>query len=136
KLVDGGKQRRSFTYLSDGIDCLLKIIENRGGAADGQIFNVGNPKNDLSIRALAEKLVAAVRSYPGYRSYADKTPIISTPSREYYGAGYQDILTRTPSVRRAKQKLGWEPKVSIDKALRLTLDFYLKKRQPLATASI
>ena len=55
KLVDGGTQRRSFTYISDGIDALMAILENRGGAADGGIFNIGNPANDLSIRELAEQ---------------------------------------------------------------------------------
>lgn len=129
KLVDGGKQRRCFTYISDGIDCLMKIIENKGGAADGEIFNIGNPKNDLSIRQVAEKLVTAVKAYPGFRAIGSKARIIAVDSKEYYGKGYQDILTRTPSVKRAKQKLGWEPKVSMDQALKLTLDFYLKGRK-------
>ncbi len=129
KLVDGGKQRRSFTYISDGIDCLMKIIENKGGAASGQIFNIGNPKNDLSIRELAEKLLAAVKSYPEYKTVASKARIVSVESKDYYGKGYQDIMTRTPSIQRAKDKLGWTPKTSFDKAIRLTLDFYLKGRK-------
>jgi nucleoside-diphosphate-sugar epimerase len=129
KLVDGGKQRRCFTYISDGIDCLMKIIENKGGAADGQIFNIGNPHNDYSVRQLAEKLVAAVKAYPGFRGMASKTEIIAVNSNAYYGKGYQDILTRTPSIKRAKDKLGWAPKVSMDQALKLTLDFYLKGRK-------
>ena len=67
KLVDGGTQRRSFTYISDGIDALMAILENRDGAADGGIFNIGNPANDLSIRELAERLIAAVGGLPGVR---------------------------------------------------------------------
>lgn len=132
KLVDGGQQRRSFTYITDGIDCLMKILENKNGAADGQIFNIGNPKNDLSIRELAEKLVAAVKAYPGFEKIAGKTRIINVKSGDFYGKGYQDIMTRTPSIRQAKKKLGWEPKISIDSAIRLTLDFYLKgKKHPV-----
>jgi nucleoside-diphosphate-sugar epimerase len=50
-------------------------------------------------------------------------------SNTYYGKGYQDILTRTPLIKRAKEKLGWEPKISMDQALKLTLDFYLKGRK-------
>jgi nucleoside-diphosphate-sugar epimerase len=128
KLVDGGSQRRSFTYISDGIDCLMKILENRKGAADGGIFNVGNPGNDISVRELAEKLVEAVAAHPGYGERARGTRLVEVDSRDYYGDGYQDILTRVPSIRRAKRLLGWEPKVGLDEALRLTVDFYLSKR--------
>jgi nucleoside-diphosphate-sugar epimerase len=129
KLVDGGTQRRCFTYISDGVDALMKILENKEGVADGQIFNIGNPLNDLSIEELATKLIAAVGTYPGYEEIAKQTKIVKVNSDAYYGIGYQDILTRTPSVRRAKDRLGWVPKVSTDEALRLTLDFYLKDRQ-------
>ena len=66
KLVDGGTQRRSFTYISDGIDALMAILENKDGAADGGIFNVGNPANDLSIAELARRMIAAVSEYPGF----------------------------------------------------------------------
>ncbi|MBX6332189.1 MAG: bifunctional UDP-4-keto-pentose/UDP-xylose synthase [Gemmatimonadaceae bacterium] len=129
KLVDGGTQRRSFTHIADGIDCLMKILENENGAADGGIFNIGNPKNDVSIKELAERLVAAVGTYPGYEAVAAATRIISVTSESYYGTGYQDIMTRVPSIRRAKEKLGWEPKIGFDEAIRRTLDFYLKGRK-------
>jgi nucleoside-diphosphate-sugar epimerase len=128
KLVDGGSQRRSFTYISDGIDCLMKILENANGAADGGIFNVGNPSNDLSVRELAQKLVAAVAAHPGFGGRARDTPLVDVSSTDYYGEGYQDILTRVPSIRRARTLLGWEPKVGMDEAIRLTVDFYLTKR--------
>ncbi len=128
KLVDGGAQRRSFTYISDGIDCLMKILENRNGAADGGIFNVGNPANDLSVRELAEKLVAAVAAHPAFGARARQTPLVDVSSDAYYGDGYQDILTRVPSIARARQRLGWEPRVGLDEAIRLTVDFYLSKR--------
>jgi nucleoside-diphosphate-sugar epimerase len=128
KLVDGGSQRRSFTYISDGIDCLMRILENRQGAADGQIFNVGNPANDISVRELAEKLVDAVAEHPSFGERARATPLVEVASREYYGDGYQDILTRVPSIRRARQLLGWEPRIGLDEAIRRTVDFYLSKR--------
>jgi nucleoside-diphosphate-sugar epimerase len=129
KLVDGGTQRRSFTHIADGIDCLMKILENENGAADGGIFNIGNPGNDISIKELAERLVAAVGAYPGYEAVAAATRIVPVKSESYYGTGYQDIMTRVPSIRRAKEKLGWEPKIGFDEAIRRTLDFYLKGRK-------
>ncbi|GFO58229.1 NAD-dependent dehydratase [Geomonas silvestris] len=124
-LVDGGNQRRSFTFIEDGIDCLMKIIENRDGCADGSIFNIGNPTNDLSVKELALKLRDMVKQYPDYAEKAENCSIVETTSDSFYGKGYQDMLTRVPSVKNAKNKLGWEPKTSIDDALKQTLDFYL-----------
>ncbi len=125
QLVDGGNQRRSFTFVEDGIDCLMKIIENEDGCAEGGIFNIGNPTNDLSVKELAEKLIALVREYPDYREKADACRIVEVTSDTYYGKGYQDMLTRVPSVKNAEKRLGWVPTTGIDEALRKTLDFYL-----------
>ncbi len=129
KLVDGGTQRRSFTYISDGIDALMTILENRGGRADSGIFNIGNPANDLSIRELAELLIREVGACPGYEETARKAQIVEVTAGEYYGEGYQDILTRVPSIRRARESLGWEPKVSMADGVRRTLAYYLKGRR-------
>jgi nucleoside-diphosphate-sugar epimerase len=129
KLVDGGAQRRSFTYIDDGIDALMKILENKDGCADGGIFNIGNPANDLSIKELAERLKKAVGKYPAFADAAKKTKIITVTNQKYYGKGYQDIMTRVPSIKRAKEKLGWTPKTDFDEAIKRTLDFYLKGRE-------
>ena len=129
KLVDGGRQRRSFTHIDDGIDALMKILTNKDGCADAGIFNIGNPANDLSIKELAERLVRAVGKYHGFEAVAKKAKIVEVTSTKYYGKGYQDIMTRVPSIKRAKEKLGWSPKVGFDEAITRTLDFYLKGRQ-------
>jgi nucleoside-diphosphate-sugar epimerase len=125
QLVDGGAQRRSFTYIDDGIDALVRIIENNGGAADGRIFNIGNPANDVSIRELAETLIGLIKTYPKYAPLADKVKLVTVRSRQYYGEGYQDILTRVPSIRNAKKYLGWKPKTDLSTGLRKTLDYHL-----------
>ena len=125
QLVDGGNQRRSFTYIDDGVDALLRIIENRDGCADGHIFNIGNPRNDCSIKELADALVSLVRSYPRYAALADQVKIVAVNSKEYYGEGYQDILTRVPSIENARNYLGWEPRTDLTTALRRTLDYHL-----------
>jgi len=124
-LVDGGNQRRSFTYIEDGISCLMKIIENKDGCADSGIFNIGNPVNDLSVKELALKLREMVKQYPDYAEKAENCVIAETTSDIFYGKGYQDMMTRVPSVQNAKKKLGWEPTTGIDEALKHTLDFYL-----------
>jgi nucleoside-diphosphate-sugar epimerase len=125
QLVDGGAQRRSFTYIDDGVDALMRIIENKDGCADGRIFNIGNPANDMSVRELAETLVTLVKTYPKYASLAEKTKLISVSSNEYYGKGYQDVLTRVPSVKNAAKYLGWRPTTDLKTALRKTLDYHL-----------
>lgn len=124
-LVDGGNQRRSFTYLEDGIDCLMKIIENRNDCADGGIFNIGNPENDLSVKELAFKLRDLVKEYARYSELAEKCQIVEVTSEEFYGSGYQDIVTRVPCIKRAAEILDWKPETGIDEALKKTLDFYL-----------
>ena len=125
RLVDGGAQRRSFTFIDDGIDALLRIIENRDGCAEGRIFNLGNPANDVSVKELAETLVALVKTYPKYVSLAEKTKLITVSSNDYYGKGYQDVLTRVPSIKNAEQYLGWKPTTDLKTALRKTLDYHL-----------
>lgn len=127
QLVDGGAQRRSFTYIDDGIDALIRIIENRDNAADSRIFNIGNPLNDVSIRELAETLIAIIKTYPVYAKLADSVKLVSVRSSEYYGEGYQDILTRVPSIKNAEKYLGWKPTTDLKTGLRKTLDYHLSR---------
>ncbi len=126
RLVDGGLQKRCFTYIDDGLDCLLKIIENRDGLCDGQIFNIGNPSNEATVKELAEKLKALFMAHPGTRDYKKYSDIVEVYSKEFYGEGYQDIDRRVPSIKKAKEVIGWEPKVDLDTALRKTLEYYLE----------
>lgn len=126
-LVDGGQQRRSFTCIDDGIEALLKIIENKEGRASRRIFNIGNPKNDFSILELAHMIVDQIKSYPEYREKAEKVVIQSVDSQNYYGSGYQDLGYRVPSIENARKYLDWEPKVSLQEALKKTLDYHLSQ---------
>jgi nucleoside-diphosphate-sugar epimerase len=71
------------------------------------------------------KLRELVKEYPQYREKAEQCRILEVTSEDFYGGGYQDILTRVPSVLKAEEKLGWKPVTGIDEALRKTLDFYL-----------
>jgi nucleoside-diphosphate-sugar epimerase len=125
QLVDGGVQRRSFTYIDDGIDALVRIIENKENAADSRIFNIGNPKNDISIRELAETLIELIKTYPAYAKLAENINLVTVKSGDYYGEGYQDIQTRVPSIKNAEKYLGWTPKTDLKTALRKTLDYHL-----------
>ena len=130
QLVDGGSQRRCFLYIDDAIDALIRIIENKGGQASKHIFNIGHPKNDLSIRQLAELLVRMISRYPGYENVANEMKIVSVGSGDYYGKGYQDITVRVPSIRNAERYLGWKPTTDLETAVRKTLDYYLVSKHP------
>ena len=125
RLVDGGFQRRCFIYIDDAIDALVRIIGNRDGCADHRIFNVGNPANDLSIRELGELLIELIQVYPGFEDVREKVLLEDVASKEYYGEGYQDISTRTPSIRNAEQYLGWRPTTDLRTAVKRTIDYYL-----------
>ncbi len=132
-LVDGGMQRRSFTYIDDGVDALIRIIENKDGCADRRIFNIGNPGNDVTIRELAELLIELVKIYPSYARIAERVKAVPVQSEQYYGEGYQDILSRVPSIRNAEKHLGWKPHTDLRTALRKTLDYYLARLSPPLT---
>lgn len=125
-LVNGGRQQRCFTYIEDGIDALLRIIENKNDCALNRIFNIGNPLENVSIRRLAEMLLSMIiQHYPLHADKAKQTELVELDAKSYYGDGYQDVSLRKPAIRAAQDYLGWEPKVGMDIGLRHTLDFYL-----------
>lgn len=128
QLVDGGKQSRSFTFIEDGVDALLRIIENQNGAASRRIFNLGNPANNVSVAELARIIVDVFKEYPDYAEHAAQAQIVVTSSQEYFGQYYQDIQTRVPSIKAVSEALGWEPKVDLRTAIKLTLDYHLSHK--------
>ncbi len=71
-LVDGGAQKRAFTYIDDGIAALMKIIANDGGVASGKIYNIGNPANNFSVRELATMMLDARREVPRVRRHREE----------------------------------------------------------------
>ncbi|MBI5689827.1 MAG: bifunctional UDP-4-keto-pentose/UDP-xylose synthase [Verrucomicrobia bacterium] len=125
QLVDGGRQTRSFTFIDDGIDALLRIIENRGGCASRRIFNLGNPRNEVSVAQLARMIITAFRAYPDYAEHAAAARTVVVPSARYFGKYYQDIQKRVPSIAAARTHLGWRPRVNLETAIRRTLDYHL-----------
>ena len=124
KLVDGGAQKRAFTYIDDGIDALMRMIENKDGIASGKIYNVGNPRNEFSVRELATMMLELAKQYPEYRDSAQAVQLIETTSGDYYGKGYQDVQHRMPKITNTFDDLGWAPKVNMADALRHIYDAY------------
>ena len=124
KLVDGGTQKRAFTYVSDGIDALMKIIDNPHGIASGKIYNIGNPKNNFSVKDLATMMLELAMTYPEYRKGAKKVKLIKTTSAAYYGKGYQDVQNRVPKISNTCEELKWKPRVNMQTALKHVFDAY------------
>ena len=124
QLVDGGTQKRAFTYIDDGISALMKIIENRDGVASGRIYNIGNPKNNYSVRELATMMLELAKAYPEYRRNAAKVKLVETSSAKYYGKGYQDVQNRVPRIDNTRKELGWAPKVDMKTALARIFEAY------------
>ncbi len=126
RLVDGGSQKRCFTDVNDGIDCLFKIIEDRNNCCNGRIFNIGNPDNEKSMAELAEILIDKFSTHPLRKHFPPFAGIRRIEARTFYGDGYQDVEHRRPSIRQAKTLLGWEPVVPFARSVEDTLDFFLR----------
>lgn len=119
-LVDGGQQRRSFTYVSDGIDALMRILKNENGCAQSRIFNIGNPTQDFSIAEFAELLLNTAKGLPQFPK-ANQVQLVEQASSHYYGKGYQDVPARVPSIEEAQAHLGWQPHIGLSAGLEKTL---------------
>tara|TARA_Y100000588_G_scaffold276084_1_gene292464 strand:+ start:364 stop:1383 length:1020 start_codon:yes stop_codon:yes gene_type:complete len=125
-LVGGGIQKRSFTYVDDGIDALVRIIDDENDCLDGKIFNIGNPKNDITIKQLSEILV---NEYQKIHPNAFTGNIIDKSEGDFYGEGYEDIPVRVPDIEEAQTHLGWNPKTGIEESVRMTLLSFLQPTQ-------
>jgi nucleoside-diphosphate-sugar epimerase len=116
-LVDGGHQKRTFTYVDDGINALVKIIANDNGIASGKIYNIGNPANNYSIRDLASIMLRLAANYPEYAEAARRVKVVDVGANAYYGSGYQDIQHRVPKIVTTCRDLQWAPVTTMGQAL-------------------
>lgn len=126
-LIDGGNQKRCFTDVSDGVECLYRIIENPNSVCDGKIINIGNPENEASIKELAQSLVNQFQQHPLRSQFPPFAGFREVESRSYYGEGYQDMQHRKPSIRNARRFLRWTPVVDLETSVGRTLDFFLQE---------
>lgn len=128
KLVDGGGHRRCYTYIDDAVACIARIVENPGGVCDRQIFNIGSPRNETSIRRLAElmrEIYAERYAAPG----APRSSIVEIPATEFYGEGYEDSDRRIPDIAKARTLLGWEPRWGLREMFEATMAYYVAEHR-------
>ncbi len=122
QLVNGGHARRAFTYIDDAVDGVIAMLRNRD-AARNQIFNIGDPGNEVSIAELADLMIGAYRELrPDSRVQA----VESVSGEKFYGPGYEDSDRRVPDIAKARELLGWKPRTGLERALRLTMAAYLE----------
>ncbi len=123
QLVNGGKSRRVFTDIDDAVDAVMRILENPVQSTR-QIFNIGNPSNEVTIRELAEVMVVLYKEL--YPHHQNNPGIVPVSAEEFYGSGYDDCDRRVPDISKAEKLLGWKPVVGLNDALRKTILSYVE----------
>lgn len=103
-----GNQTRSFSYVTDTIEGIMRLAEAGPSDGIGMPFNIGNP-TEHTVGELAERILKLTGS---------PSEIISKDLPE------DDPKVRCPNISRAREHLGWEPRVDIDKGLQLTIDHF------------
>jgi len=129
-LVGGGRQRRSFMSVCDFTDAVCRIVE-RPDACRGQILNVGNPANDISIRELGEALS---RSFTARVRDAPPARFRDVAAEELYGPGYDDSEERIPDIQKARHLLDWEPAERLGDMLPAIVDDYVARYRSILSA--
>lgn len=124
QLVNGGTARRCYTYIDDAVECAYRIVENQGAVCDRQIFNIGSPMNEVSIRQMAE-LMRAIYTEKFHAPSTPVSKIVSISGEEFYGVGYDDSDRRIPDITKARTLLGWEPVWGIRELFETTMEYYV-----------
>jgi UDP-apiose/xylose synthase len=126
QLVNGGGQQRCYTYIDDAVDCMLRIVENPAGVCDRQIFNIGSPGNEVSIRGLALLMRELFVERFGGDSSA-LPPLREVSGEEFYGRGYDDSDRRIPDITKAQQLLGWQPRRDLRQTVAEAMQYYVER---------
>ncbi len=109
-----GSQIRAWCYVTDMVTGVLACLERP--EAVGQTFNIGNPRSAVTIYDLALR----IRRLVGYDG-----EIVFQPLH------YADVELRIPNVEKARELLGWEPRVELDDGLAKTIAWY-RERLPVS----
>ncbi|MDP1026460.1 SDR family oxidoreductase [Sphingomonas sp. KR1UV-12] len=104
-----GSQTRSFCYVSDMVDALIRLMEWRSDALEP--VNLGNP-NELTVGELAEQVVALSGA---------RTPLVHRPLPQ------DDPRRRRPDISRAQAELGWRPTVDLAEGLATTYAWFAQE---------
>jgi UDP-glucose 4-epimerase len=115
-----GRQTRSFTYITDHVDGIVAAVET--SRADNLVVNIG-AEREISIGDLAKLIWRLV--------HGDDSPAqIEAVPYESFGK-YEDVVRRVPDISRARELLGFEPKVDLETGLRNTISWQAERRQSI-----
>ena len=105
-LYGDGSQTRSFQYIDDLVDGLIKMMDSKDDIIGP--FNMGNP-NEISMLTLAETILKLTQS---------NSKLVFEPLPK------DDPKRRKPDITLAKQKLNWEPNIKLETGLLKTIDYF------------
>jgi UDP-glucose 4-epimerase len=101
-----GTQTRCFTYVTDVVGQLIALAEEP--RAVGEVWNIGNDREEVRILDLARRVVQRT---------ASKSAIELVPYDRAYEEGFEDMLRRVPDLSKLRALTGYEPKVHLDEIL-------------------
>jgi UDP-glucose 4-epimerase len=110
-----GRQTRSFTYVGDVVDALIKLTAEP--RAVGGVFNVGNT-DEVSIRELAERVKTLSDS---------QSSIQYVPYDEAYEAGFEDMPRRVPDISKIQALVGYQPKLELNDIIKTVIEHVRQK---------
>ena len=106
-----GSQTRSFTYISDHVEGIIRIIESE--RANGEIFNIGST-HEITILDLAKTINRLI--------HGNSDPLIQfVPYKSFTGKPYEDVMRRIPDISKAQRLLGYSWKVQLEDGLKRTI---------------
>ena len=109
-LYGDGSQTRSFCYVDDTVDGLIRMMNHADDEFTGPI-NLGNP-SERTVRDLAEHVIRLTGAASGIA---------------YLPLPVDDPIRRKPDISLAKKILGWYPRVEIDDGLKMTIDYFRRE---------
>jgi len=108
-----GTQSRCFTYVSDVVGQLVALAgEPR---AVGEVFNVGNDREEVTVLDLARRVKARAGS---------KSEVVLVPYDQAYEEGFEDMQRRVPDLGKLRALTGYEPKVHLDEILDQVIAYF------------
>jgi len=110
-----GTQSRSFTYVGDVVDALVKLAGTT--AAVGEVFNIGNSR-EITIQQLAERVRTLANS---------QSPIVLVPYDEAYESGFEDMRRRVPDISKIGRAIGFRPRVELDEIIVKVIDYFRER---------
>jgi UDP-glucose 4-epimerase len=108
-----GEQSRCFTYVTDVVGALMKLADHEG--AVGQVFNIGNGSEEVTIHDLARRVKERT---------ASKSEIVLVPYDKAYEEGFEDMPRRLPDTSKLRALIGYEPKVHLDEILDRVIEYF------------